>query len=297
MTATPSPEIPMAKTSRMGRMRVMLPTLAYTIALSQFSCARPAPSGRPLLLWHTFNSDETETVNAILARAPARVQAVVVPFPRAFNTFREAVGSGVGCPDVFRAEEAWVPALAAEGLLDRRADGRLALPHSIDGLALLYNRDLVPVPPQTVDQLVEAASAAHREGRFGFFVRADAYWFLPFLYAYGGDLPDFDRHEVTIDEPPAVRALTMYRSLLRSAPAPATANDYEEQERRFGAGQIAMILNGPWAVSELLRRPAFAEKPDRLGIAPLWATPLSGHVYVVPRCATDKAAAWALAER
>src|SRR5262249_37189979 len=79
-------------------------------------------------------------------------------------------------------------------------------------------------------------------------------------------------------------------------PPPSSA-DYQEQQRRFGAGQVAMIINGPWSIAELLRAPAFADHPERLGIAPLWATPLSGHAYVVPRCARDKAAAWALAER
>jgi arabinogalactan oligomer/maltooligosaccharide transport system substrate-binding protein len=231
------------------------------------------------VLWHTFNAEETETLTHIL---PPGVQSVVVPFPRAFNTFRESVLAGTGCPDVFRAEQGWIPAL--RDLIEPRV-----LPHSIDGLALLYNRALLRTPPLTMDALKRVAAAETRQGRFGFFVRGDAYWFLPFLYGMGGDLDGADR-------PEAVRALAFYRSLLEYAPPPSSA-DYQDQQRRFGAGQVAMILNGPWSIAELLRAPAFKDHPEQLGISPLWATPLSGHVYVVPRCVRDKAAAFALAER
>src|SRR5262245_24519060 len=261
------------------RSRFMAPTLSYIALLVHFSaCGKPATENK-LLLWHTCNAEETETLARIL---PAGVQSVVVPFPRAFNTFRESVSSGTGCPDVFRAEQAWIPAL--QDLIEPRT-----LPHSIDGLALIYNRDLVAGPPATMEELERIAAAATTEGRYGFYVRGVSYWFLPFLYGMGADFS-------SLDSPAAVRALAFYRSLLRYSPPPSSA-DYQEQQRRFGAGQVAMILNGPWSIAELLRAPAFANHPERLGIAPLWATPLSGHAYVVPRCARDKSAAFALAER
>src|SRR5262249_7522509 len=100
-----------------------------------------------------------------------------------------------------------------------------------------------------------------------------------------------------IDRPPAVRALELYRSLLQYAPPPAIGSDYEDQERRFGAGEIAMILNGPWSIRELERGVAFSGHPERLGVSPLWAGDLSGHGFVVRRCFRDPARAWALAER
>jgi arabinogalactan oligomer/maltooligosaccharide transport system substrate-binding protein len=278
---------------RFGLLRVGLALLALGAG-----CTRPRAPGPPLVLWHTFNASETETLSALLPRLGGPpVQAVMVPFPRAFNTLRESLRAGTACPDVFRAEIAQVPALAAQGLLDVRPDGRTALPHSKDGLVLFYDRDRVPTPPATLDAFVRVAASATAGGHYGFFVRGEAYWFLPFLYAEAGDLLSFERREVYIDRLPARAALARYRSLLRYAPPAGAANDYEEQETRFGDGQVAMILNGPWAARELAARPAYAARPERLGVAPLWATPLSGHAFVVPRCARDKAAAWALAAR
>ena len=257
----------------------MAPTLSYIALLVQFAgCKGTAPENK-LLLWHTFNAAETETLASLL---PPGVQSVVVPFPRAFNTFRESVSSGTGCPDVFRAEQAWIPALA--DLIEPRT-----FPHSMDGLALIYNRELIATPPASMEELERAARAATHDGRYGFYVRGDAYWFLPFLYGVGADLTN-------VDSADAVRALAFYRSLLAYSPPPSS-NDYQDMEQRFGAGQVAMIENGPWSIAELRRAPAFVDHPERLGIAPLWATPLSGHTYVVPHCARDKAAAFALAER
>jgi arabinogalactan oligomer/maltooligosaccharide transport system substrate-binding protein len=279
-------------------MRRRTPATVLLLLLTAGSGCRPPPSPRPsLILWHTFNREESETLAVLLGTLPLPrpVASVVVPFPRAYNTFVESLRAGTACPDVFRAELAWVPALGAEALLDARG-GTNALPHSRDGLALLYNRDLVPAPPRTLDEFVKTAHAATQGGHFGFYVRPDAYWFLPFLYGTGGDLIDFDKGEVYVDRPPAIAALALYRSLLEVAPPLAVAGDYEEQERRFGAGEIAMIENGPWAAADLLGRPAFRDHPERLGIARLWATPVSGHAYVVPRCAADKEAAWALAQ-
>jgi arabinogalactan oligomer/maltooligosaccharide transport system substrate-binding protein len=260
------------------------------------ACAREGKPRPALVLWHSFNPEETETLMSLLARAPAQVQAIVVPFPRAFNTFTDAVRTGTSCPDLFRAETSWAPALESAGLIDRRGDGRSVLAHSRDGLALLINRALTTAVPETIDELERAAAAATQDGRFGFYVRGDAYWFLPFLYGYGGDLPDLAHGAIAIDRPEVAAALARYRGLARFSPPQVVGSDYTEQERRFGAGEVAMIVNGPWSVRELLRGPAFAEHPERLVIAPLWATPTSGHGYVVPRCARDKAASWALAE-
>jgi arabinogalactan oligomer / maltooligosaccharide transport system substrate-binding protein len=141
--------------------------------------------------------------------------------------------------------------------------------------------------------------------RWGFFVRADAYWFLPFLWAGGGDLLDPRAGQVFIDQPPAVAALRAYRDLISvhqvAPPHPSPSNDYEEQMRRFADGELAMMVNGPWATSALLGKPAFAR--GRLGIAPFPrgangtpASPLSGHGYVVSSCARRADAAWQLAE-
>jgi arabinogalactan oligomer/maltooligosaccharide transport system substrate-binding protein len=332
-------------------LRVALPPLLLLLlALSLAACPRrppPEEANTVLTLWHTFNPEETATLNQVLQRVqrshPAwRVQVTVIPFARAQNEFRRAAQRcEPGAPDVFRAELPWlgeyvskrliraVPADApAEAALlpqarqaARYRGQRWALPASLDCLALLYNRALLDRPPATVRALIAEAQRltvdatgrnaanpgfdATRATRWGFYVRPDAYWFLPFLWAEGGQLLDPDAGKVYIDQPPAVAALQLYSDLMRvykiAPPRPSPSDDYEDQMRRFAAGEVAMIVNGPWAISGLLGQRAFKE-PTRLGIAPFPrgasgapAAPLSGHGFVVSSCARDVRAAWQLA--
>jgi arabinogalactan oligomer/maltooligosaccharide transport system substrate-binding protein len=301
-------------------------------------------------LWHTFNPEETATLNRILTQVRTRhpkwqVHPTVIPFARAQNKFRQgAQKCGTGSPHVFRAELPWLAEFVTKGLIRpvpkgvargsvylpqaetaARYDGRRwILTASLDCLALLYNRELVKTPPANLRKLVATAkkltmdergrSAASAEFdptrtvRWGFYVRAEAYWFLPFLWAHDGKLLTLDPPEVHVDEPEAVAALGFYRDLIHrhhvAPPRPSPSNDYEDQMQRFGAGKLAMMVNGPWAMSSLLSRPVFRGHPKRLGVAPFPggpsgrpAAPLSGHGWVVSRCAPDPKAAWALAER
>jgi len=272
-----------------------------------------------------------------------RVHATVIPFARAQNKFRQgAERCGTAAPHVFRAELPWLAEFVSKGLVrpvpsdapppkaflpqareaSRYAGKRWILPASVDCLALLYNRAYLENPPATLDQFVTRArrmtvdAEGHaadskafnpsRTVRWGFYVRADAYWFLPFLWAHGARLLTPDPPAVHIDSAEAVKALSFYRDLIdrwRAAPPrPSPSNDYEDQMQRFGNGSLAMMVNGPWATSSLLARPAFAKHPRRLGIAPFPsgpsgrpAAPMSGHGWVVSRCAPQPEEAWRLA--
>jgi arabinogalactan oligomer / maltooligosaccharide transport system substrate-binding protein len=300
-----------------------------------------------ITFWHTYNLEETETLNRLLVQFQKthrdwRIQSTVIPFARAQNEYRRAAQQcRPGAPDLFRAELPWLPefvdktlirAVPAEApaealyltqaaLIAHYKGRRWALPASLDCLALLYNRAFLKSPPRTIEQLIEQARRLTRDAsgndptqpgfdsqkivRWGFYVRADAYWFLPFLWAEGGDLLDPKSGEVFIDRPAAVDALRLYRDLIHryqiAPPDPSPANDYEDQLRRFGAGEIAMIVNGPWAMSALLSQPSFRE-PSRLGVAPFpsgksssAAAPLSAHGYVVSACSRQPEASWELA--
>jgi arabinogalactan oligomer / maltooligosaccharide transport system substrate-binding protein len=317
--------------------------------LSLLGCPHRQPPERTtvLTLWHTYNSEETATLNRVLHRVQRthpswRVQVTVIPFARAQNEFqRAAQRCQVGAPDVFRAELPWLGQFVSKklirpvtagapdesGLLPQAQQAaryrgqRWAFPASLDCLALLYNRALLARPPATVKELVaegqrltldsagrNAASPsfdAQHVARWGFYVRPDAYWFLPFLWAEGGELLDPEAGKIDIDRPAAVAALELYRDLIRvyhiAPPRPSPSNDYEDQMRRFGAGEVAMTVNGPWAVSALRGQAAFKDLAQ-LGIAPLptgasgaAVAPLSGHGFVVSSCAQDPQAAWQLA--
>jgi arabinogalactan oligomer / maltooligosaccharide transport system substrate-binding protein len=331
----------------MKHLRFIILCLGLCVGIS----CRKAPVAKApkiiLRLWHTFNLEETVTLNTILARIQSdhpgwQVQTTVIPFARAQNEFRQAAQScRPGAPDVFRSELPWVAEFVSNHLLQevppeapaetlnlpqaveaaRYQGRRWALPANLDCLALFYHRDLVPHPPDTLEAFLsqahtltidsdghhpgEAAFNAAKTVRWGFYVRADAYWFLPFLWAEGGDMLDPRTKTIYIDQPPAIIALQRYRDLIQvdqiAPPRPSPSNDYEEQMRLFAVGEVAMMTNGPWAMSSLLQQQAFKDQ-TRLGIAPFPlgrsgkpAAPSSGHGFVVSSCTKAPAAAWQLA--
>jgi arabinogalactan oligomer / maltooligosaccharide transport system substrate-binding protein len=310
----------------------------------------PAPGGA-LRLWHTFSPEETAALNDALQvierEGNRRVAASVLPYGRALNRYRDAfVRGGADCPDLARIDATWLPDLAQAGLLvpppDTATTGfspeamelaewqgrRWALPQTVDGLALLYDaaavRDAgIPWPPATLADLEGAARALARGGRYGLSVRADAYWFIAFLRAAGGDILDPATHALGIDRPEAEAALARYAALVAPggvAPRPEAAGDEAARElRRFAAGEIALLVAGPWAVPALSRTPGLTladpggcagfvptggSRCLELGVAPYPrapdgrpAAPRGGHLYVVPRCARRPGEAWRLAAR
>lgn len=316
-------------------MRV-LSSIAVVVMLLAGGCkSEPKPAAVSITFWHTFNAAETEVINERIAafeeaHPDIDVQVSVLPFGSAQSRIKDAYARGEA-PDLFRMETAWTSEYMEQGILrpadtwmspaeiddllpDARAlftaDDRLwAAPQVIDGLALLYNRKLLASThqkvPTTVDELrvVAAKLVDVPSGRHGFFVRGDGYWFLPFLWGYGGELVTPDGR-IGVDTPEGREALRAYVSLSSVSMAPRRtdwAREYRRMMRLFGEGRVAMMLNGPWAVSEILGGPAFAADPANLGIAAVPAgpagavTPIGGHAYGISSSSRHGQAAAALA--
>jgi len=308
-----------------GRCAIALAALA---ACSSSSSG--ATEGPRLRLWHTFSPLETEALNGVLAereRAGASaVETTLLPFSRAQMIVREAlVEGGAECPDLIRIDATWLPGLARAKLLrvtppdlparDWLPEARelatyagieLGLPQAIDGLALLYDVERVraagvPWPPRTINELVATAHRLTLDGRHGLSVRVDGYWFVAFLRAWGGDVVDPAAASLGIDAPIAATALQRFAALFGpdgvAPPPPAPGDEAPTAQRRFRAGQIAILVEGPWAVAELRGGAA-----QQLGVAPFPrdpvgrpAAPFGGQIFVVPKCARDPAGAWRLA--
>jgi len=291
------------------------------------ACSSPdvrAPDAPRLRLWHTFSPRETQALNDYLAAHAPDVEPTLLPFSRAQLIVREALEAGTDCPDLVRIDATWLPGLAGADLIQpvpastppRRwlpeAAGLAAhdgeaygLPQAIDGLALLYDVERVrsagvPWPPQTVNDLVATAHRLTMDGKFGLSARIDGYWFLAFLRAWGGDAIDPNSGAIGIDDISATNALTRFAALFGpggvAPPPPPPGAEAPTAARRFRAGEVAVLVDGPWAVAEL------REGGRTLGVTPFPrdplgrpAAPFGGQLFVVPRCARDPDGAWQLA--
>lgn len=286
-----------------------------------------------LSFWHTFNDEESKTLQALLQDFKAEyphisVQLQQVPFSDALNKYK-TVAQANNAPDLFRAEIAWTTELASLGYLmsldaflppDKAADflpaalayaryqGHIwGVPQVTDCLALFYNREMIGnQPPETLEELVELGQMLTSPGQqYGFFYRGDPYWLTPFIWAFGGDLIDAKSLEVKIAQPEAVEALQFLIDLRKThkivPPSLDFANDYDNMMIGFKNGQYAMILNGPWSTADVFDGPAF-KNPENLGITRIpsgpggHGSPVGGHNYVISAHTEKLFATWDLVE-
>jgi arabinogalactan oligomer/maltooligosaccharide transport system substrate-binding protein len=301
----------------------LVTSLVVATALAGAAAARTdhsaaARATTTLTFWQTMNEEETATLKGIVnafqkANPSIQVRMVTVPFDQAQQRYATAAQAGKA-PDVLRAEIAWIADYAARGFLadlskkvpasDRRdflpapfaygvyAGKTWAVPQVTDAPALLYNkaqfRQNNVAVPRTMTQLV-AACAKFEAGK-GIFLRGDAYFVQPWIWAFGGGLLNPLKKEILIARRGSITGFTQYINLFRHSCAFQNkdfANDYTNMQTAFKNGQVAMIVNGPWATADILSGPAFRNRSN-LGIAPVpraasQGSPVGGHSYVISR--------------
>ncbi|MFJ8750587.1 extracellular solute-binding protein [Streptomyces sp. NPDC102441] len=223
------------------------------------------------------------------------VKYVNVPFGEAQNKFKNAAQAGAGAPDVIRSEVAWTPEFADLGYL-APLDGTAALkdegdflkqaaastqykgktyavPQVIDSMGIFYNKKMfkdagVEPPAKIADLKSVAEKIKEKTGKTGLYLRGDdSYYFLSFLYGEGGDLVDADSKTVTVDNAEGVKAFGVVKDLVDSGAARTDATDgWENMMQSFKNGDVAMMINGPWAVADTLTGKEFTDKAN-LGIS------------------------------
>ncbi|MFF5722324.1 extracellular solute-binding protein [[Kitasatospora] papulosa] len=223
------------------------------------------------------------------------VKYVNVPFGEAQNKFKNAAQAGSGAPDVIRSEVAWTPEFADLGYL-APLDGTAALkgegdflkqaaastkykgktyavPQVIDSMGIFYNKKMfadagVQPPAKIADLKTVAEKIKKKTGKTGLYLRGDdSYYFLSFLYGEGGDLVDADAKTVTVDNAAGVKAFGVVKDLVDSGTAKTDATDgWENMMQSFKNGDVAMMINGPWAVADTLTGKEFTDKAN-LGIS------------------------------
>ncbi|MFJ4919384.1 extracellular solute-binding protein [Streptomyces sp. NPDC088725] len=258
------------------------------------------------------------------------VTYVNVPFGEAQNKFKNAAQANAGAPDVIRSEVAWTPEFADLGYL-APLDGTPALknekdflpqaaastkyggktyavPQVIDSMGIFYNKKIfqeagVQVPKTVAELKTVSKQIKDKTGKTGLYLRGDdAYWFLSFLYGEGGNLVDAKTKTVTVDNAAGVRAMTVVKDLVDSGAAETDATDgFENMQAAFKDGKVAMMINGPWAITDTYGGAEFKNRAN-LGIAPVPAgsagqgAPQGGHNLAVYAGSKNLDASYAFTE-
>jgi maltose/maltodextrin transport system substrate-binding protein/arabinogalactan oligomer/maltooligosaccharide transport system substrate-binding protein len=139
-------------------------------------------------------------------------------------------------------------------------DGKLyGVPYATENLAFFRNVDLVPEAPTTWDEVIEIATQLEDAGtvEYGYALQEnDPYHFFPIMTAFGGyvfgrdEIGSYDPTDVGIDSEGSIAAATWLDSMVKEGHL-AAGMDYSTMHSMFENGQVAMIITGPWALSEI----------------------------------------------
>jgi maltose-binding protein MalE/predicted Ser/Thr protein kinase len=137
---------------------------------------------------------------------------------------------------------------------------------------LLFNRDLLPQPPKTFEELEAIAQKLNATGKIGLaFPLHDPFFSAGFYGAFGG-WPLDAQNKPQFNNPAFNNYLGFIQQLKQDGIVDANC-DYGCMDANFRNGQAAMIINGDWALLEYQQALG-----DKLLVAPV--PPLNGQKFI-----------------
>ena len=159
-----------------------------------------------------------------------------------------------------------------------RYNGKLiAYPVAVEALSLIYNKDLVPNPPKTWEEIPKLDKELKAKGKSALmFNLQEPYFTWPLIAADGGyafkfENGKYDVKDVGVDSAGAKAGLTFLVDLIKNKHMNADT-DYSIAEAAFNKGETAMTINGPWAWTNIDKSkinygvtllPTFKGKPSK----------------------------------
>lgn len=251
--------------------------------------AKPAEN-KKLTLWFYFDGKErfdkikTLTDDYTKLNPNIEIEPVYVPFA----DFKKRLSVGIAAselPDLVIIDNPDHAAYAAMGLFaditDKLADWadkdqffpgpwksasyegkQYGVPLGSNNLALFYNEKMLAdagvTPPQTWDELKAAAKKLTKDGVTGLGISAPAneegtFQFLPWLLSAGAN---FD----TVGSAEGTKAYGVLADLIKDGSMSKEVINWTQSDvmKQFAAGKLAMMINGPWQIPELV-----ATAPDK----------------------------------
>ena len=130
-------------------------------------------------------------------------------------------------------------------------------PLSIEALALIYNKDIVPTPPQSWDEVIALDKKLSAQNKRAIMWNMTEIYYSYGLISAGGGYAfkrnadgTYDPKDTGVNNAGAVRGVETLMSLIKAGVMPKTAS-YAEAEAGVNEGRIAMMINGPWSWNNL----------------------------------------------
>lgn len=256
-------------------------TTAPTVAASP--TATPKPTGikskeGTLTIW--VDGARTKMVADLGKKFTDKYKVPVVVQELGFGDIRDQLkiaGPAKEGPDIIIGAHDWLGELVSNGLVETidlgdkaknldpvalkgfTYDGKLyGLPYLVEAISLIYNKDLVPTPPKTWDELKAIAKKLQDDKKVeqGYVLQqGDPYHTEPILTGFGGYIfgykgGQYDPKDLGLDSAGGIAAYTEIESMLKAGLLRKDV-DYNLMMGLFKDKKAAMFISGPWTLNDL----------------------------------------------
>ncbi len=126
-------------------------------------------------------------------------------------------------------------------------------PISVEAVGLIYNKDLVPTPPTTMEEIADMNIPGVTAPIMWDY--NNTYFTMPLLMAGGGYAfqkvdGSYDGADTGVNNAGSVAGVSLIKSMIDNGVMPAGV-DYGVMDAAINKGETAMVINGPWAWSNL----------------------------------------------
>ena len=259
------------------RQRIRLVAAAAALTLAGAAGLAQAAEPGKLLIW--INGDKGYNGLAKVGEEFTKktgVQVVVEHPEDAPNKFQQAAAAGKG-PDIWIWPHDRIGEWIAGGLLQPVTPSKkvaadidpLALkaftvggktwgyPISIEAVALVYNKALVPTPPKTFDEVIALDKKLSAQGKKAIlWDYTNTYFTWPLLGANGGYAfkakgdGTYDATDTGVANAGALKGAELLAQMVKDGVMPKGAA-YADMDSGVNQGKVAMMINGPWSWDNL----------------------------------------------
>jgi maltose/maltodextrin transport system substrate-binding protein len=131
-------------------------------------------------------------------------------------------------------------------------------PIAIEAVGLIYNKDLVPNPPENFEDIPALDKKLAANGKKAILWDYNNTYFSWPLFASNGGYPfkktndGFDVKDTGVNNEGAMAAAKVIKQMIDTGVMPKGA-DYGVMDSKFNKGEIAMMINGPWSWGNLAK--------------------------------------------